>query len=134
VKNGDRDEDERLYWRPEVDKHQLPPSDVLWAVHRHATDFFTKQGKGNFKFMDESALLAIGVLLEETMRESIGETGHLAFLEPEEERSEIEDEDVQGTVDDHDHDTEDPSVDYSVKARKVIPKGYTQDDFLTDEE
>ena len=31
--------------------------------------------------MDETALIALGILLEETVKETLGDTGHLALLE-----------------------------------------------------
>lgn len=40
----------------------------------------------DFKSMDETALLAMGVLMEEMMRESVGETGDLAFTQEGERR------------------------------------------------
>lgn len=35
----------------------------------------------DFKSLDETALLAVGVLMEEMMREGVGETGDLAFTQ-----------------------------------------------------
>jgi hypothetical protein len=39
--------------------------------------------------MDETALIALGILMEETAREVLGETGDLAFLEGDEEGEEV---------------------------------------------
>lgn len=51
--------------------------------------------------MDETALIALGILMEETAREVLGETGDLVFLEGDEEGGEItsprqEEESVEG--------------------------------------
>jgi hypothetical protein len=137
VKTGNPDEDDRLYWRPEVDKHKLPPSDLLWGIHQRASEFYTENGKGQFKFMDETALLAMGVLLEETMRGSLGETGHLAFLEPDEDATQYEN-DGEGNSNDNNVAGSDamdsPRPLQERRAKRIIPKGYTEDDFLTDED
>ena len=51
--------------------------------------------------MDETALIALGILMEETAREVLGETGDLAFLEGDEEGGEVtsprqEEESIEG--------------------------------------
>jgi hypothetical protein len=52
-----------------------------------------------WKCMDETALIALGILMEETARELLGETGDLAFTEAADEEEELalasEDEDEQ---------------------------------------
>lgn len=67
----------------------LPDSDLLKAVHRYVAHFYAA-GRGeapdiDSRSMDETALLAFGVLLEEAAREALGETGDLALVEGEEE-------------------------------------------------
>ena len=100
--------------------------------------------------MDESALLAIGVLLEETMKQSLGKNGHLAFLESEattatgqqantksDERAE---EDTTSGEDHSEGESSDQAKDElfvsegrnSRISKKALAKGYTQDDYLTD--
>ncbi|KAJ5721270.1 uncharacterized protein N7483_009204 [Penicillium malachiteum] len=62
----------------------LPPSELLTAIHSYSSDFYTqlrKNGKHNFHSMDESALLAVGILMEELAKEQLGETGDLALTE-----------------------------------------------------
>lgn len=63
----------------------LPTSELLTAIHAYASDFYTqklpKTGKYNFSSMDESALLAVGILMEELANEQLGETGDLALTE-----------------------------------------------------
>ncbi|KIW03398.1 uncharacterized protein PV09_05603 [Verruconis gallopava] len=77
---GNKNEDARLYWHRELDSHHPPQSDILWAIHRYASQFFARDKSPSLKFMDESALLALGILVEETMKDELGETGFLAFL------------------------------------------------------
>lgn len=62
----------------------LPDSELLKDVHEYVTDFYeTMFGFDfNFRSLDESALLAIGVLLEETTKEALGENGDMVFAEP----------------------------------------------------
>ena len=153
VKTGDEDEDSRLYWRRDVEKHTLPSSELLWTVHRHATKFFEEKGENHMKFMDESALLAIGVLLEETMKQSLGKDGHRAFLEREESKvnggepvAEEDDEVDQDNEPDASEDTNTPSDDAAESkddlyvgdnvdsriSEKARAKGYTADEYLTD--
>lgn len=64
-------------------EHRLPDSDLLKAIHAHASDFYGAMldGKGSFESMDETALIALGILLEEATAEGLGETGDLAFVE-----------------------------------------------------
>ena len=70
----------------------LPESDLLKAIHGYIAGFYERSGVPPYskvwKSMDESALLALGILMEETARGILGETGDFAFLEgvePEEE-------------------------------------------------
>ena len=85
----------------------IPDGDLLKALHTYASDFYARmpdprfkdrrrrddgeesfeamkarlKGCRDFKSMDETALLAMGVLMEEMINESLGETGDLAFVE-----------------------------------------------------
>jgi len=61
----------------------LPESDLLVAVHQYASDYYhlTGQGEINKRSLDESAMLAVGILLEETISGLLGETGHLALVD-----------------------------------------------------
>lgn len=63
---------------------QLPDSDLLKDVHAYVADFYnlTTSEKFNYQSFDETALLAMGVLLEEACRESLGENGDMVFTEP----------------------------------------------------
>lgn len=66
---------------------KLPDSDLLKHLHSYTSDFYRKGtstgGKKDWKSMDETALLALGILLEEAAAEHLGESGHLAFVEDE---------------------------------------------------
>ncbi|KAK5173693.1 uncharacterized protein LTR77_002374 [Saxophila tyrrhenica] len=70
-------------------KQQLPDSDLLKALHRYASDCYARVaedgGEKDWRTLDETALLALGILIEEAAREALGETGDLALLEPAQE-------------------------------------------------
>lgn len=63
----------------------LPDSDLLKAVHTYASDFYGSGHLGDtsedFQSLDETALIAIGILLEESAKKALGKTGDLAFVE-----------------------------------------------------
>jgi hypothetical protein len=67
----------------------LPDSDLVKAIHAYSSDFYAhataERGQGSWHTMDETALLAMGILLEEAAKESLGETGDMVFVEGEEE-------------------------------------------------
>jgi len=67
---------------------RLPDPDLLKHLHAYASDFYrsatTSRGKRDWRSMDETALLALGILLEETAAELLGETGDLALVEGDE--------------------------------------------------
>ncbi|KAH8153488.1 uncharacterized protein LAJ45_02301 [Morchella importuna] len=72
----------------------LPDSDLLIAVHQYVADFYGAHGMGavSYRSMDETALLAVGMLLEETVKSCLGEDGDLALIEQE---SSSEEEDAE---------------------------------------
>ena len=65
---------------------QLPDSDVLKAVHTYASDFYDRtthtRGQHDYRSMDGTALIAIGLLLEEVCQQALGETGDMVLVEP----------------------------------------------------
>jgi hypothetical protein len=69
-------------------KTELPDSDLLKALHCYTSDFYSRatrrRGAGNWRSMDETALLALGILMEEATREVLGQTGDLVFTEGQE--------------------------------------------------
>jgi hypothetical protein len=66
---------------------RLPDSDLLKAIHAYASDLYSAatddQGRCDFRSMNETALLALGVLLEEAAVQVLGETGDMVLVEPE---------------------------------------------------
>ncbi|KAK7180572.1 hypothetical protein DPSP01_006406 [Paraphaeosphaeria sporulosa] len=67
----------------------LPSSDLLSALHEYIAQLYDcnfsqdRKESGSWKSMDETALIAFGVLLEEAMKATLGERGHLALVEAE---------------------------------------------------
>ncbi|KAH6609652.1 hypothetical protein Trco_002998 [Trichoderma cornu-damae] len=69
----------------------LPRSDLLKAIHEYSSDYYgmlnrnqqaLESGRNlDERSMDETALLAFGILLEEAGREVLGRRGHLVFTE-----------------------------------------------------
>lgn len=71
----------------------LPQSDLLKAIHEYSSEFYGVLNRSNGqqvlgsernldeRSMDETALLAFGILLEEAGREVLGRRGHLVFTE-----------------------------------------------------
>lgn len=96
--------------------NSIPDGDLLKALHTYSSDFYARmpdprfkdrrsrgdgeesfeamkarlKGCQDFRSMDETALLAMGVLMEEMISESLGETGDLAFVEEGETPRKIE--------------------------------------------
>lgn len=65
---------------------KLPDSDLLKDVHAYVADYYELANvdghKIDFKSFDETALIAMGILLEEACREALGENGDMVFTEP----------------------------------------------------
>lgn len=65
----------------------LPDSELLAAIHAYAADFYrhaTKnRGLSDRQSMDETAMIAVGILVEEMAKEALGETGDLVLVEGE---------------------------------------------------
>ncbi|KAK9782459.1 hypothetical protein AB5N19_09037 [Seiridium cardinale] len=83
---------------PEGGRGVLPDSDMLKAIHSYSSHFYAalarsgsqvgsddtnRQGSTDEHSMDETALLAFGILLEEAGREVLGKRGDLVFTEGE---------------------------------------------------
>lgn len=66
---------------------RLPESELLKAVHSYASDFYSlatsDRGAYDYRSLDETALIAMGILLEEAVRAALGENGDMVFVEPE---------------------------------------------------
>jgi hypothetical protein len=84
---------------------QIPSGDLLNAIHAYISKLYSRTGDEDepetWRCMDETALIAMGILLEETAREALGETGDFAFLEAaDEEETEASSSDDSETEDD----------------------------------
>ena len=85
----ERYEEDDIYWadRHLTEEQKLPDSDILEAIHAYASDFYRNAthdgGMIDFASMDETALLAIGILLEEAATQCLGDTGDMVFVEGE---------------------------------------------------
>jgi hypothetical protein len=64
---------------------ELPDSDLLKAIHAYAADFYDRQFAGDsavdHQSMDETALLAMGYLINEASTQILGKTGDMALVE-----------------------------------------------------
>ncbi|KAI5811521.1 hypothetical protein DFH27DRAFT_32957 [Peziza echinospora] len=100
----------------EDDKPGLPDSLLLRSIHQYAIDFYTARedlegsaGAGGRAAMDETALIAIGILLEEEVKMLLGEWGAGALVDQEEWDGWMNlsgDEGDGGSLDDDDDDDE----------------------------
>lgn len=75
---------------PQGDHRVLPESDLLKAIHSYTSAFYTAMHHASNtpddrdvtgRSMDETALLAFGMLLEEAGKEVLGRRGDLVFTE-----------------------------------------------------
>lgn len=88
------------------DDVELPDSDLLKAIHTYTADFYDRQfpesGSLSHYAMDETALLAVGILLDEMACQALGKTGDLALLEGEASQSDLDDKGrINGFTYDH---------------------------------
>ncbi|MCJ1394361.1 hypothetical protein MMC18_007239 [Xylographa bjoerkii] len=80
-----------FYWADQSlpSDQSLPDSELVKALHAYAAEFYSRAtvdgGQTDFRSMDETALLALSILLEEASKHILGKSGHLVFLEGEEE-------------------------------------------------
>ncbi|KAJ5337803.1 hypothetical protein N7452_004531 [Penicillium brevicompactum] len=65
----------------------LPSSELLEAIHAYTADYLeyatADNGVDDHRTMDETALLAMGILIEEMAAEELGDTGDLVLVEGE---------------------------------------------------
>jgi hypothetical protein len=90
---------------PAAGQGALPDSDLLTAVHGYTSKFYEAVAKRasrtgvapdravDERSMDETALLAFGILLEEAGREVLGRRGDLVFTEQMDDDREASDDD-----------------------------------------
>ncbi len=87
-----------IYWAnedfPDAGRHYLPDGSLLKSVHGYASRFYAATAARlgprctvgtrivDERSMDETAMLAFGILLEEAAREPLGKRGDLVFTEP----------------------------------------------------
>ncbi|KAK4104351.1 hypothetical protein N658DRAFT_251040 [Parathielavia hyrcaniae] len=87
-----------IYWAnedlPDAGRRHLPDGSLLKSVHGYASRFYDAAAARlgprcrvgtravDERSMDETALLAFGILLEEAGREALGRKGDLVFTEP----------------------------------------------------
>jgi hypothetical protein len=89
------------------EEQQLPTGEMLSALHAYIAKLYSRteglEMEKVWKCMDETALIAFGILMEETVREELGETGDLAFTEAadEEEERVLADEDEEKSDREH---------------------------------
>ncbi|ELR05854.1 hypothetical protein GMDG_07627 [Pseudogymnoascus destructans 20631-21] len=81
----DRHEETDTYFASDNAAGNLPDSDLLKALHVYAADFYAseREAGADYRSLDETALLALGVLMEELCRDQLGEAGDLVFTEGE---------------------------------------------------
>lgn len=95
---------------------QLPSGELLTAIHAYVSKLYSRTATNNsqpaWKCMDETALIAFGILMEETTREVLGETGDFAFVEAakDDEEHALDSEDEQEEIDVEDLKSRDVSV------------------------
>jgi hypothetical protein len=91
-------------------EQKLPDGDLLKSLHAYVSKLYSRtqeDGVKVWKCMDETALIALAILMEESAKETLGETGDLALLEA------ASDEDEQRTVDEDEEDKEAPTMQVS---------------------
>ena len=67
------------------ENQRLPDGELLGALHAYVSKLYSRKQKPGqrkvWKCMDETALVALGILIEEMAKETLGETGDLALVE-----------------------------------------------------
>ncbi|PRT55741.1 hypothetical protein B9G98_03361 [Wickerhamiella sorbophila] len=77
---------------PVIESSDLPNSDLMTAIHYYASEYYRKTGNEEmYESLDGTALIAIAVALEESIKERLGETGHLQWAEDENENQSMDD-------------------------------------------
>jgi hypothetical protein len=82
---------------PQEKRSLVPHNDLLFAVHQYTADFYTMNGLlgVNHRSFDETALIAMAELLENSCEKLLGEKGHLALVDRELVNEDWEDEDTK---------------------------------------
>lgn len=78
-------EDDIYFANERESQIDLPDSDLLKALHCYASDFYARAtpdwGSRDWRSLDGTALIALGILVEEACKDSLGRTGDLVFTE-----------------------------------------------------
>ncbi|KAH6697201.1 hypothetical protein F5X68DRAFT_2872 [Plectosphaerella plurivora] len=130
-----------VYMAHERDRPVLPESDMLKALHLYSSHYYaalrrrsdvTSRGGIDENSMDETALIALGILLEEAGRDVLGRRGDLVFTEPQDDldaSSSSESDSLTGDAEhasDHDLTDEDaPGTDGGGHAHAARPESET---------
>ena len=101
IKAPTSSQNDALYdWTASLQENELPDSDLLKALHAYSSDFyehtFGEDAEVSYQSMDESAILALGILLEEACNATLSNGGDLALVEIDEEES-VRDDSETGT-------------------------------------
>ncbi|KAI9705752.1 MAG: hypothetical protein M1820_005000 [Bogoriella megaspora] len=86
-----RYEEDDVYFQNEKlpENRKLPDPDLLKALHAYASDYYfctsPNNGATDFRSMDETALLALGILIEEAAVQALGPSGDMLFTEADDE-------------------------------------------------
>ncbi|KAL1976621.1 hypothetical protein VTN31DRAFT_2903 [Thermomyces dupontii] len=81
------EEDDFYFANERLPQHCKPvSSDLLRAIHAFTADYYDQafdeeDTSRDFRSMDETALIAMGILVEEMAKEALGETGDLILVE-----------------------------------------------------
>lgn len=80
--------------------HELPSGELLSTLHAYVSKLYSRKAVPEhvWRCMDETALIAFGILMEETAREKLGENGDLEFTEETEDDDKM---DVAQTEEEH---------------------------------
>jgi hypothetical protein len=67
------------------ESQKLPDGELLGGLHAYVSKLYSRTQEPGFqqtwKCMDETALIALGILIEETVSSELGETGDFALVE-----------------------------------------------------
>ena len=78
-------EDDLYFANERESQSDLPDSDLLKALHCYASDFYSRAtpdaGSRDWRSLDGTALIALGILIEEACKDTLGRTGDLVFTE-----------------------------------------------------
>lgn len=123
---------------------KLPDPDLLKALHAYVCDFYELannfQDTFDYTSLDETGLLAMGILLEEACKEALGESGDMVFTEPQsrdlqvpgsgsfEAQHQIQGKLVLKHVQEHDSSSEDQDAPLLEKPRKRARRRYRSED------